>query len=527
MSDVRPEPGVDDGILDAARGGGIAFAGRVFTWAARLGLAVLLARVLGADEYGLYNLALTVATVVASFPSLGLDSALVRFMAVYAGRGDASRLRGSLQVGIGLPLVMSLLTGLLLFLGAELIATGLMHDRRLTPLIQIASILVPATVVNRQLAAALQGLRRLGDAVRAEQFAQPASRVAMLLAITVIGLTAAWAVAASALAALVATLLMLVLLSRAARGVRGVLATREIGALTNHAVPVFFSNVVNTFGGNLQTLFLGALSSATSVGIFAIANQVTLVGSMFHQSVAASSMPVFAELADRKDRSGAERLYRTTSKWTFTLNLPLFCLVVAFPEALLSVFGREFEAGSTALIILAWGALANAATGTSGAILDMAGHTRVKFLNSSLSLGLAIGLSLLLIPSLGIVGAAIASVGSIVFVNLLRVVEVALLVRITPYDRAWLKPLGAGVLGLGAGLAASWLAEDAGMLVAFAAGAVALVVTYGATIMLLGLSEDDRMVIGRAGRRLARIRRRGRTRPPGGRTVLEPGQRDR
>jgi O-antigen/teichoic acid export membrane protein len=527
MSDARPEARAEEGILDAARGGGIAFAGRVFTWAARLGLAVLLARLLGADEYGLYNLALTVATVVASFPSLGLDSALVRFMAVYASRGDAGRLRGSLQVGIGLPLVMSVLAGLVLFLGAEPIATGVMHDDRLTPLLQIASVLVPATVVNRQLAAALQGLRRLGDAVRAEQFAQPASRVVMLVGMALIGLTAAWAVAASALAALVATLLMVLLLSRAAGAIRGVLAHRELRALTNHAVPVFFSNVVNTFGGNLQTLFLGAMSSATSVGIFAIANQVTLVGSMFHQSVAASSMPVFAEYADQGDRPGSERLYRITSKWTFTLNLPLFCLVLAFPDALLSLFGREFEAGSAALVILAWGALANAATGTSGAILDMAGHTRVKFVNSTLSLGLAIGLSLMLIPPMGIVGAAIAAVGSVALVNLLRVLEVALLVRITPYDAAWLKPLLAGALGLGAGLLAASLAGGSATVAGFAAGAIALLAVYAGAVFALGISEDDRMVLGRAGRKIARIGRKRGRRAGASKPALEAGRRDR
>jgi O-antigen/teichoic acid export membrane protein len=527
MPDARPDARADEGILDAAKGGGIAFAGRVFTWAARLGLAVLLARLLGADEYGLYNLALTVATVMASFPSLGLDSALVRFMAVYSSRGDPSRLRGSLQIGIGIPLLLSVLAGIVLFLAAELIATGVMHDQRLTPLLQIASVLVPATVVNRQLAAALQGLRRLGDAVRAEQFAQPASRVIMLLAIAAVGLTAAWAVAASAIAALVATLLMILLLSRAAGAVRGVLASREIRALTNHAVPVFFSNVVNTFGGNLQTLFLGAMSSATSVGIFAIANQVTLVGSMFHQSVAASSMPVFAEYADRDDRAGGERLYRITSKWTFTLNLPLFCLVLVFPDALLSLFGREFEAGSTALIILAWGALANAATGTSGAILDMAGHTRVKFLNSTLSLGLAIGLSLMLIPPLGIVGAAIAAVGSVVFVNLLRVVEVALLVHITPYDAAWLKPLGAGAVALAAGLGAASLAGGSDTVGGLAAGAITLIVVYVAAIFALGISEDDRMVLGRAGRKLTRLGRRRGSRAARQEAVLDSGRRDR
>ncbi|MEO8509627.1 MAG: flippase [Chloroflexota bacterium] len=527
MPDARPDAGADEGILDAAKGGGIAFAGRVFTWTARLGLAVLLARLLGADEYGLYNLALTVATVMASFPSLGLDSALVRFMAVYSSRGDLGRLRGSLQIGIGIPLILSVLVGIVLFFAAELIATGIMHDPRLTPLLQIASVLVPATVLNRQLAAALQGLRRLGDAVRAEQFAQPASRVIMLLAIAAFGLTAAWAVAASALAALVATLLMILLLSRAAGAIRGVLASRETRALTSHAVPVFFSNVVNTFGGNLQTLFLGAMSSAASVGVFAIANQITLVGSMFHQSVAASSMPVFAEYADRGDRSGSERLYRITSKWTFTLNLPLFCLVLVFPDAFLALFGREFEAGSTALIILAWGALANAATGTSGAILDMAGHTRVKFLNSTLSLGLAIGLSLMLIPPLGIVGAAIAAVGSVALVNLLRVLEVALLVRITPYDVGWLKPILAGALGLGAGLLAATLVGGSDTVAGFAAGAIALLAVYAAVVFALGISDDDRMVLGRAGRKITRIGRKRGRRTGSAKPVLESDRHER
>ena len=69
MSDVQPEARADGEILVAAKGGGIAFLGRVFAWGARLVLAVLLAHTLDADGYGLYNLALIIATVVASFPS--------------------------------------------------------------------------------------------------------------------------------------------------------------------------------------------------------------------------------------------------------------------------------------------------------------------------------------------------------------------------------------------------------------------------------------------------------------------------
>ena len=103
--------------------------------------------------------------------------------------------------------------------------------------------------------------------------------------------------------------------------------------------PVYFSNLINTFGGNLQTLLLGGMASVASAGIFAVANQVMLVGAMFHSAIVQATMPIFAELQDAGDRGRLHALYRTTSKWTFTLNLPFFLVAVLFPSAVLSIFG--------------------------------------------------------------------------------------------------------------------------------------------------------------------------------------------
>ena len=90
----------DRHVVLAAKGGGIVFGGRLFVWAARFGLAVLLARLLGADLYGIYNIALSIATLGAAFAVIGLDSALIRYMAVYSRRGDRAGLLGTLRVGL-------------------------------------------------------------------------------------------------------------------------------------------------------------------------------------------------------------------------------------------------------------------------------------------------------------------------------------------------------------------------------------------------------------------------------------------
>ena len=218
-------------------------------------------------------------------------------------------------------------------------------------------------------------------------------------------------------------------------------------------------------------------------------------------------MALFAETEARGDRRGLEALYQTVSKWSVSLNLPLFLALVLFPEALLSLFGPEFREGVTALTILAFANIINAATGASGAVLDMTGHSVVKLINASVAVVLAVGLNLLLIPTYGLVGAAISVLASSAAVNLLRITEVYVLLDTTPYNRTFLKPLAAGVVGLAAALGVRALVPDAPALQALL-GIAALFAAYAFTLTRLGLSAEDRLVMSRVWKRLRRRKRR-------------------
>jgi O-antigen/teichoic acid export membrane protein len=495
-------------LVAAAKGGGVVFAGRLFAWGSRFALAVLLARLLGSDQYGFYNAALSVAAIAASFSIIGLDAALVRYAAVFSARGDESRLWGSLQLAIGLPALLGCAVGVGLFLAADGIALGLFREADLAPLLRIVAIMVPAMVLNQQLAATLQGLRQIQYGVLAEQFTQPVVRFVLLLAIALLGMTAERAVLASMLSALVVTVLLVVFLRRFLRlRRRWSEGQREVAALMRFSLPVYFSNIVNSLGQHLQVPLLGALSSMAAAGVFAVASQINLVGSIFHQAVVSSSMPIFAQLHDGGDHRGVARLYQATSKWTLTLNLPFFLAAILFPQALLAIFGPEFQAGADALVILGWANLVNAATGTSGAVLDMTGHTGVKLLNSTISVVLALGLSLLLIPTMDVRGAAIASLVAVGSVNLLRLAEVRLLLHVQPFTFEYAKPLVAGLAGaLAAGVALLLTASESPV-VQGAVGLPVLAVVYVILLARFGLSDDDRMILQRARGRFRRRRR--------------------
>jgi O-antigen/teichoic acid export membrane protein len=495
----------------AAKGGGIVFAGKMFAWGTRFAIAIVLTNLLGAQQYGLYELALTAATIAASFAVLGLDSAVVRWISIYLHRDDRPGLLGVLVVGLGLPGLVSLAIALALLLFADAIANDILNQPAAAPLLPIVAFLVPFMVLNRQLGAALQGLKRIELAVLAEQFSQPPIRFALLMTFLVVaGLGAAEAAAASTLAGGAATAMLSYYLVRAARLRRRLgPVRREVRELMVFSLPIWFSNIVTTVGKNLQVLLLSALDTLRNVGIFAIAVHVNLLASLFHTAVVQSSLAIFAELNDRGDRAGLGHMYQTTSKWTFSLNLPLFIVIVLFPGALLSMFGADFVEGAPALVILGLEALTNSATGTSGSLLDMTGHTRVKVVNSTVAVAASIVLNLLLIPPFGLQGAALAALGATLAVNLLRIGQVWYLLRLLPYDRSFLKPLIAGLLALAAGYAVGVALGSFAPLVQLALGGTAVVATYAVAIIRLGLTADDRMVLERAGRK---IRRKGRGR---------------
>ena len=214
MPNVADSDRVDGEILAAAKGGGAAFGGRLYVWGIRFVIAFVLARVLGAEGYGLYTLAFTLATLISAFAALGMDSAIVRYAAVYSGRSDGSRVRGTLEVGVVVPVAVALALSIGLFVLAEPIADGVLRQPEFTRVAWIVALLVPLMVVNAQLAASLQGLRRIHLAVLAEQIGQPTSRLLLIGLLALVGLTAETALVASVLATLVATALLLLQLRR-------------------------------------------------------------------------------------------------------------------------------------------------------------------------------------------------------------------------------------------------------------------------------------------------------------------------
>lgn len=505
--DALPPVKPDQNILTAAKGGGIVFVGSVFQLGSRFFIGILLARLLGPEQLGLYNLALTAVAVASSLASLGLRPAMVRYVSLFNGRRDTAGLWGTLQVGLGLTTLSSLLIGIGLYVLAPFLAERVFHEPRLIPLVRLTSLIVPVLSLSDIIAAATQGFKKMEYSIVAQEICQPLIRLVLILIIAIIGLNATRALTAFNLTVVIVFGLLLYFLNKLFSLQRPLrTARRDIGEMLRFSLPVYLSDLIRKFHGNVQTVLLGALNTVTNVGIFSVASQVNLAGTMFHQSIVTASMPLVSELYSQGEREQMGRFYQTMTKWTFTVNFPLFLILLLFPATILSIFGKSFVGGAEALVILAWGSLVNASTGICGVFLDMSGNTGLKLVNSIVTAALTLGLSFLFIPAWGLIGAAVATLAASVLVNLLRLLEVFILLRLLPYNLSFAKPVLAGLMALAVAWAIRQLFPAEANLIYTFVQMILLLVVYGGMILALGLSQEDRAVLARLrGRMIAML----------------------
>jgi len=429
---------------------------------------------------------------------------MVRYVALFAGRRDTAGLWGTLQIGLGWTAALSVSAAIGLYLLADPIAEQVFRTSSLAPLLRIVSLAIPFLALTSIIAAMTRGFKKMQYTIIARNIVQPGVRLLLTIILAVmVGLNAARALIAFDVASIIAFLVLLVFLDNLfslKRPLRE--ARRDTREMMRFSLPVYLSGLISTFGGNLQTVLLGALNTVAGVGIFAVAGQVNLVGRMFHESIVTASSPIVSELHDRGSAQQMKHIYQTVTKWTFTLNLPVFLIVVLFPVPILSIFGKSFVGGAAALTILAWANLVNTGTGICGMVLDMTGNTSLKLINSLVTFSLTLVLNFLLIPRWGLIGAAVAALASAAVINALRLLEVYILFRLLPYNLSFIKPIIAGLTTLAvAGALRSFSSDNANLFFVAVTVAIMLAV-YGGMILLLGLSEEDRVVLNRVGRRV-------------------------
>jgi O-antigen/teichoic acid export membrane protein len=182
--------------------------------------------------------------------------------------------------------------------------------------------------------------------------------------------------------------------------------------------PLMFSSGAWLVASNTDNFFIAYYLSSSMVGIYDSAFTIARQLKVFIWSFGFLFLPMFSKLHADKDDQSLSSFYEVSTKWMVLSSIPPVTILYFHPSAVLSIiFGQEYTAGSTVLIIISAGFMIHVLTGLNGGGLSAIGESRLVMYTSIISLLPNVILNVILIPKWGIMGAAIATSFTYIFQN--------------------------------------------------------------------------------------------------------------
>lgn len=398
-------------------------AARVMSALLMLLVSIILARVLGPVQLGVYSVVLSLLSMIAVPAQMGLCSLIVRETAKAHVQQDWGLMRGlwrwTSEIALSIAFPLATLT---LILGKWLLPT---EAEQQTMLLLLGALLIPLNVLVAMSSAALRGLRHVVLGQLPEFVLKP-----LLLAGIILGMQhimearpyAITAMGAHTVAAFISFCIGMYLLWYVSpKELRArPKPVYENRAWLAAALPMALTTGLQVLNQNLDIMMLGLLHSVGEVGIYKVAVSTAAVISLALGAVNMVLAPHFVQLYERKEHARLQRLVTVSSRGILAFALPFVLIMVLAGEKVLTLlFGVEYASGKTALSVIALGQFANASMGSVGLLLNMTGHERKTISAVAVAAITNVVLNIILIPDLGAVGAAIAAAVSLATSNVI------------------------------------------------------------------------------------------------------------
>ena len=426
----------------------VTFSGLVYGNFNRYLYSALLARWVGAEFLGIYSLANAIMLISEVVAKMGLETGVMRFVSRLNPELDQEKIQKIIASALKMTTIFSLVIMVALIISSGAIVKNILNEPPLLKLVIIIfAIAIPFNALTLVSAFATQGFKRLKYKILVTQFLNPT----LLLTTMVI---CYWFISAeSALMApmLITGIIGFFVMLGVLKKVTGVSNNQIMKAkvdtsLFNFSYPLMFVTILQTFMHWMDILMLGYFTDATTVGLYHPAARTAGLLQALLLSFISIYAPMMAQFHREGDRKKMDDTYKLVSRWLLMCAIPISAIFIIFPGKVMLLFGPEYLPSAKILVILTGATFIQAIFGAAGPTLSMSGHTKLVLWNTIGAFALNFGLNIYLIPNYGIIGAAIATLTSLIVVGFVRTIEVSVILKMNFFDRKVIKPIFAGIM---------------------------------------------------------------------------------
>ncbi|WP_254861851.1 oligosaccharide flippase family protein [Halovivax gelatinilyticus] len=374
-------------------------------------VVALASYLLGPDEYGLLFLVLSILVVAQVFADLGVSRSAARYVSEYK-ETDPGQVPHIVRVSLAFRVMMLAVVCLAVVLARPWIA-AVLDEPALASLLVVGVCYLAFKSLTAYHVGLFQGFSRL-EYSAAVGIVDNVGRLVFVVGFVALGFGVVGALAGYVVGAVLATALGLAILywkcyrpcERAERAEPGL--KRRI---LEYSVPLTASESANVVDRRVDILLVGFFLTPAAVGFYTLAKQITEFVEAPAGSVGFALSPAYGEEKARDRLDHAARIYETSFSYVLLLYVPAAVGMVLLAEpGITIVFGDEYAGAVPVLQILSLFVLFKAINSITTQSIDYLGRARTRAIVKGITAAGNVALNIVLIPTMGLVGAAIATV---------------------------------------------------------------------------------------------------------------------
>lgn len=376
----------------------------------------VLTKWLGASLYGTWSLIWVTVVLITPLATLGLGMAMVRFL---AAEKDNAKIRERFLSVVFTVLTAGVFVSIILILCSDLFAASIIGDINCSYLVKLASFMILTQTLSQVGVTFFRTFRQMKW-----YSALLAAKAAAQLGLMVVFLLLGWELKGLIIAVLISdTLCLAVALSAALRQI-GFQFPRftELKSYLKYGLPLVPGSAILWVIHSSDRYIIGYFMEAKDVGIYAAAYALASIISLLLVPLQVVLLPAVSKSYDDGEIVKTRTYLKYSLKYLMMLSIPsAFGLSILALPLLRILTTAEFTSGSVVIPFVASGLLFYGLYQVCMNVLYLEKKTYWILWLLSISAALNIGLNLLLIPRLGILGAAVATLAAYFVLGMLTV----------------------------------------------------------------------------------------------------------
>lgn len=386
-----------------------------------------IARVYGAEVIGVLAVLNSFLLLVTIFTVLGTATSILRLIPEQLVKYSPSSAFQVYRKAQNMVIGTSVVTGVLFFLGSEVIAEKIFSKPHLSFYFALAALFVvfkSLMLLNTQ---AVRGLKMIKIFALMEPLLQ-CSNLTILISLSFFSSSKDIPVYAFLVSIAVTGMSGWVIMEYAfKKRIAPADRVQPMGAveILSISLPMFLTAAMTFVIGQTGVIMLGIYRSETEVGYYDIAVKLATLTSFLLSAINSMAAPKFSELYHSGKVDELFRVAKKSTKLIFFISSPILLGLIIFGNQILRMFFQHRVVYAYhALILLSVGQFVNSICGSTALFMNMTGHQRILRNIMFITALINITLSYNLIPTLGIRGAAASAMFVTCLWNILTLIYI-------------------------------------------------------------------------------------------------------